>query len=88
VPIRTVAEVIGRKLDLPVASMTPERAAEHFGWLAALLAADFPASSDLTRELLGWEPTQVGLIEDLEQGHYFQSQPHAAAVASASHNTR
>jgi nucleoside-diphosphate-sugar epimerase len=72
VPIREIAEVIGRQLDLPVVSIAPENAAEHFTWLAHFLAADSPASSVLTRELLGWQPTQPGLIEDLDQGHYFR----------------
>ncbi|MCW3019318.1 MAG: 3-beta hydroxysteroid dehydrogenase [Solirubrobacterales bacterium] len=71
VPIRDIAEVIGRHLDVPVVSISAEDAPEHFTWLAALLAADSPASSELTRELLGWSPTQPGLIEDLDQGHYF-----------------
>jgi nucleoside-diphosphate-sugar epimerase len=71
VPIRDIAEVIGRHLDVPMASISPEQAAEHFAWLAHFLAADSPASSALTRELLGWHPTQPGLIDDLDQGHYF-----------------
>ena len=56
------------------ASIAPEDAAEHFGWLAGFLGADSPASSALTRELLGWQPTQPGLIDDLEQGHYFRDE--------------
>lgn len=76
VPIRQVAEVIGRHLGLPVVSIPPEEASEHFGWMASLLAADVPASSTLTRELLDWQPVQPGLIEDLDQGHYFN---HTAA---------
>ena len=71
VSIRDIAEVIGRHLDLPTVSISPEDAGEHFTWLAGFLAADSPASSELTRELLGWQPTQSGLIADLEQGHYF-----------------
>jgi nucleoside-diphosphate-sugar epimerase len=71
VPIRDVAEVIGRHLNLPVVAISAEHAAKHFTWLAGFLAADSPASSDLTRELLGWQPTQPGLIDDLDQGHYF-----------------
>ena len=59
VPIRDIAEVIGRHLDLPVVSIAPEQAAEHFTWLAGLLAIDSPASSALTRELLGWQPTHA-----------------------------
>ena len=71
VPIRAIAEVIGRHLNLPVAAIAAEDAAEHFGWLAGFLALDSPASSALTRELLGWQPTQPGLIDDLGKGHYF-----------------
>jgi nucleoside-diphosphate-sugar epimerase len=71
VPIRDVAEVIGRHLNLPVDSISPEHAGEHFTWMAGFLGLDAPASSELTRELLGWQPTQPGLIEDLEEGHYF-----------------
>jgi len=74
VPIREVAGVIGRHLDVPVVSIAPEDAAEHFAWLAGFLALDSPASSALTRELLGWQPTHRGLIDDLDQGHYFRSQ--------------
>ena len=73
VPLRDIAEVIGRHLDLPVASIAPEDAAEHFTWLAGFLGIDAPASSALTREQLDWQPTQPGLIEDLEQGHYFHA---------------
>ena len=71
VPTREIAEAIGRGLDLPVAAIAQDAAAEHFGFLAGFIGMDSPASSALTRELLGWEPTQVGLIEDLDQGHYF-----------------
>jgi len=72
VPIRDMAEAIGRQLDIPVVSISPEAAGEHFRWLAGFLAADSPASSALTREMLGWQPTQPGLIDDLELGHYFR----------------
>lgn len=71
VPIRAVAEVIGRHLDLPVTSVSPDDAAEHFGWLAGSIGLDSPASCTLTRELLGWHTTQPGLIDDLDAGHYF-----------------
>ncbi len=79
VPIRDIAEVIGRHLDLPAVAISPEDAGEHFAWLAGFLAADSPASGALTRELLAWHPTHPGLIADLEQGHYFQ-QAHPAAA--------
>jgi nucleoside-diphosphate-sugar epimerase len=78
VPIRDIAEVIGRHLDLPLRSIAPEDAGEHFSWLGGFLGLDSPASNALTRELLGWEPTQPGLIDDLE-AHYFQDRPRAAA---------
>ncbi|MCX4762951.1 SDR family oxidoreductase [Streptomyces sp. NBC_01275] len=71
VPIRAVAEVIGRHLDLPVASISPEDAPAHFTWLAAYLGMDSPVSSAHTRELLNWQPTQPGLLDDLDKGHYF-----------------
>jgi nucleoside-diphosphate-sugar epimerase len=72
VPIREVAEVIGRHLEVPVTGISPEQAAAHFTWLATFLGLDSPASSTLTRELLGWLPTQPGLIDDLDKGHYFR----------------
>jgi nucleoside-diphosphate-sugar epimerase len=72
VQVRDIAAVIGRHLDLPVVSIAPEDAGAHFGWLAAFLGLDIPASSELTRELLGWQPAQPGLIEDLDRGHYFR----------------
>jgi len=72
VPVRAIAEVIGRQLDLPATSIAPEEAGEHFGWLAGFVALDVRASSALTRERLGWQPTHPGLIDDLEQGHYFR----------------
>ncbi len=71
VPIRDIAAVIGRHLDIPVASIPPDDAGEHFTWLAGFLGLDSPASSALTRKLLGWRPVQPGLIADLDQGHYF-----------------
>jgi nucleoside-diphosphate-sugar epimerase len=68
VPVREVAEVVGRHLDLPARSLP---AAAYEGMLVHLLSTDMPASSTITQELLGWKPTHPGLIEDLEQGHYF-----------------
>jgi nucleoside-diphosphate-sugar epimerase len=79
VPVREIAEVIGRHLELPVVSVSPEDAPAHFTWLAGFLGIDAPASSALTRELLGWEPAQPGLIADLDEGHYFQPARAAAA---------
>jgi nucleoside-diphosphate-sugar epimerase len=73
VPIRAIAEVIGRHLDVPVVSVPAGQASGHFGFLAGFLAADNPVSSALTRALLGWQPTHPGLIEALDKGHYFHS---------------
>jgi nucleoside-diphosphate-sugar epimerase len=73
VPIRAIAEVIGRHLDVPVAAISPGDAAGHFTWLGGFIAIDSPASSALTRELLGWQPTHPGLLDDLGKGHYFDS---------------
>jgi nucleoside-diphosphate-sugar epimerase len=73
VPLRDIAEVVGRHLDLPVVSVAPEDAVDHFGWLGRFLGIDSHASSAITRDLLGWKPTHPGLIEDLELGHYFRA---------------
>jgi len=71
VPVRAIAEVIGRHLGLPVAAIAPEDAAGHFTWLSGFIGIDSPASSTLTRALLGWQPAQPGLLDDLDKGHYF-----------------
>lgn len=66
VPMRAIAEALGRRLGLPAASIPPEEAAAHFGWLAMFAMLDLPASSAVTRERLGWRPTGPGLLADLE----------------------
>jgi len=71
VPTREIADVIGRHLDLPIVSISPKDTGEHFGWLGGFFALDVPASSALTRERVGWQPTHPGLIDDLDRGHYF-----------------
>ncbi len=70
VPAREIAGAIGRGLNVPVVSLTPEEAAGHFGWLAPFAARDIPASSAQTREKLGWNPSGPGLISDLENMRY------------------
>ncbi len=70
-PIREIAEAIGRGLDIPVQQIAPEDAEEQFGFLAGFVTLDSPASSAITRELTGWTPSGPGLIEDLDEGHYF-----------------
>lgn len=67
VPLRDIAEAIGRRINVPVVSKTPEEAPEHFGWLAFFVGGDAPASSALTQERLGWRPAQTGLIPDLDR---------------------
>jgi nucleoside-diphosphate-sugar epimerase len=71
VPIRAIAEVFSKHLDVPVAPITPEEAPARFSWLAGFIGIDAPASSAITQELLDWHPTGPTLLEDLDQGHYF-----------------
>jgi nucleoside-diphosphate-sugar epimerase len=73
VPFREIASVIGRRLNVPVVSQTPEEAARHFGWFAHFAAADLPASSALTRQRLGWQTRQPGLIVDFDRPSYFET---------------
>jgi nucleoside-diphosphate-sugar epimerase len=70
VPVREIAEAIGRGLKVPVVSQSPEESAAHFGWLAMFVGMDMPASSALTQERLGWHPTGPGMISDLERMRY------------------
>ena len=70
VPFKAIAEVIGRKLNLPVKSIAPDEAAAHFGWMAMFAGIDAPASSERTQKLLGWTPVEIDLLEDMER-HYF-----------------
>lgn len=72
VPLREIAEAIGRGLNVPVVAKSPEQAGEHFGWLGMLMGFDVPASSALTQERLGWRPTGPGLISDLDQARYLE----------------
>jgi len=71
VPLRDIAEVIGRGLKVPVVALPAEQVAGHFGWLAAFIGWDLRASSAQTQARLGWHPTGPGLIADLEQMRYF-----------------
>jgi len=73
VPFRDIAEVIGRRLNIPVVTKSPEEAANHFGWFVAFAGLDCPASSKLTQERLGWRPVQPSLLTDLERGSYFKT---------------
>src|SRR5664280_1918688 len=72
IPARQIAEVIGRRLHIPVTSVAPDDVAAHFGWIGAFFGLDIPASSTLTQEMLGWTPAHPGLLEDLGAGYYFR----------------
>jgi nucleoside-diphosphate-sugar epimerase len=67
IAFRDLAEIIGRRLNLPVVSKSPEEADIHFGWFGRFAGLDCPATSRLTQQRLGWKPTHPGLISDLTQ---------------------
>ncbi|MBB4195925.1 nucleoside-diphosphate-sugar epimerase [Rhizobium aethiopicum] len=71
VPFRKIAELIGRRLNVPAVSLSREEAAEHFGWFAMFAGFDVPTSSAHTRALLGWQPTESGLLADIDHPAYF-----------------
>lgn len=73
IPVRNIAEVIGRRLNVPVVSKSPEEAMEHFGWLGPFVCLDCPASSAQTQDKLGWHPTQPGLMSDLAQARSLEA---------------
>ena len=72
IAFRDIAEVIGRRLNVPVVSKSPEEADDHFGWFARFAQLHCPASSKLTQERLGWKARQTGLLAELEhsQGYF------------------
>ncbi|MFF4314351.1 SDR family oxidoreductase [Streptomyces sp. NPDC001507] len=74
VAVRAIAEAIGRRLGVPAESVPEDRRAEHFGFFGAFVSLDVPVRSGRTRELLGWEPVEAGVLADLEEGHYFRSE--------------
>jgi nucleoside-diphosphate-sugar epimerase len=71
IPVRDIAEVIGRHLNVPVVSVPVEEVGEHFGWLGHFFAMDIVASSTLTQQRFGWHPVQLGLLADLDHDYYF-----------------
>jgi nucleoside-diphosphate-sugar epimerase len=79
VPVKAIAEAIGRGLHVPVVSLSADQALAHFGWLGSFVGADVPASSDLTRQRLGWRPTHAGLLDDLTQAHDFEAEQAGSA---------
>lgn len=73
VPMRSIVEVIGKHLQIPVTSLTPEAAKEYFGWFNHFASLNAPATGYITTEKLGWKPTQISLLEDLDQDYYFEN---------------
>jgi nucleoside-diphosphate-sugar epimerase len=73
IAFRDIAALIGRRLNVPVVSLSEDKGAAHFGWFAPFAAFDNRASSEKTRRAYSWQPTQPGLLSDLEQGGYFGS---------------
>ncbi len=73
VPFREVAQAIGQNLNVPTVSVKPEDAADYFGFLAFFVPVDNATSSTRTQELLGWNPVHPGLVDDINEGHYFTS---------------
>ncbi|MBV9540498.1 MAG: SDR family oxidoreductase [Alphaproteobacteria bacterium] len=71
IPVKDIAEAIGKKLNLPVTSIAPDKTAEHFGFLAMFVGLDIPASSAKTQAELNWTPTGIGLLADIEQATSF-----------------
>ena len=71
IPFRSIAEAIGRGLNIPVGSITAKEAAKQFSYFGAFAATDNPSSSNLTRNQLGWEPTEPGMLADLNGPGYF-----------------
>jgi nucleoside-diphosphate-sugar epimerase len=71
VPMRDIATVLGRALNVPVVSIKPEDAPAHFGFAAIFAGIDMPASSAKTQTELGWKPVELGLIADISAPGYF-----------------
>jgi len=78
IPTKEIANVIGRRLDVPVVSKSTEETPDHFGWIGRFFGVDCPASSAQTQQQLGWSPRQQGLIADLDHVRYFEAQKEAA----------
>ncbi len=80
-PFRDIAQVIGRRLNVPLVSKSPEEAPDHFGWISHFVSIDCPASSAQTQEQLGWRPTHASLIADIDRATYFEAGTDAAPAA-------
>ena len=83
VPFRDIAQVIGRRLNVPVVSKSAAEAADHFGWISHFVSIDCPASSAQTQEQLGWRPTHPSLIADIGRRSYFEAATEVAPAAAS-----
>lgn len=72
VDFRLIAEAIGKGLNVPTVSKSPEEAAQHFTWFTPFASMDCQLSSEETRRILGWTPKETSLIDDLNSGFYFK----------------
>ena len=81
ITVKTIAEAIGKQLNIPIISVAPEAAAEHFGWFSHMAAIDCPTSSQWTQEHLNWHPTNVSLLTDIENGIYTSADRNAGSDA-------
>jgi nucleoside-diphosphate-sugar epimerase len=88
VPIREIADVIGRNLTVPVVSKAPGEAAKHFGLLGHFISVDNPASSQRTRQRLGWQPQHPGLMPDLDRPSYFESESAESGTRTSARGSR
>lgn len=73
IAMRDIAAAIGEGLSLPVRSLSPAEAADHFGWFAGFVGFDGPTSSAITRRMTGWMPAHDGLLTDMRDSGYFAS---------------
>jgi nucleoside-diphosphate-sugar epimerase len=83
VPFRDIAQVIGRSLNVPIVSKSPEEGADHFGWISHFVSIDCPASSAQTQEQLGWRPTHPSLIADIARRSYFEAATEVVPAAGS-----
>jgi hypothetical protein len=74
--MRGIATAIGRRFELPVSAISPHEADARFGFIGQFVGLDMPASSAITRELLGWEPAGPTLVEDIQTGAYANGTKH------------
>lgn len=72
IPFKEIAETIGKRLNVPTVSLKPNEAMEHFGFLEQIDGLDNPASSELTKQRLHWQPMHPSLLADLKAEHYFK----------------